>query len=187
MNRLLLRALNPFFVVVLAWIAMILQTSLFTLPLLKPLQPDSLMIGMVWFALRRKLIEGGILTLILAYLAELQSAAPQGAYLILYMGTYLLVRGINRLLVISNLTKIALMTIAATLVWRIAMIFLFRQLGELHRFWQPVLLWTLPASALTGLLGLALYPWFQKLDDATFKSTRSQKLLEDDFKLDEGV
>jgi hypothetical protein len=187
MNRLLLRALNPLMVVLLAWIIMILQTSLFTLPILKPLQPDALILGMVWFALRRKFVEGGVLTLILAYLAEMQSSAPQGSFMILYMGTYLMVRGLNRLLVVSDLTKIVFMTLGATLFWRLGMILLFRQLGLVHRYWEALLWWSLPTAAFTGLLGLLIYPWFQKLDDSTFKSTRSQKLLEDDLKLDEGV
>ncbi|HTL12503.1 MAG TPA: hypothetical protein VL588_08455, partial [Bdellovibrionota bacterium] len=73
MNKIILRHLNPAFLLILAVVGAAFQTSLFSFYPLLYLQPDLLLLLVVWCALRRKFFEGGILTLVLGDIAEVHS------------------------------------------------------------------------------------------------------------------
>src|SRR4051812_44363716 len=98
MIRILLIALNAPAIVLLVSFAIALQTSLFASYPLYFIQPDAILLVVIWCALRRNFTEGGILTLILANIGEIHSSAPQGLMMICYMMIYLIVRGSSKVL-----------------------------------------------------------------------------------------
>ena len=71
MTRLILRALNAPLLLLLVTLGVAALSSLFTEYPLIYLQPNLVLIAVIWCALRRPFIEGGILTLIIAENAEI--------------------------------------------------------------------------------------------------------------------
>src|SRR5262245_36686835 len=100
MTRILLRYLNFPALVLLVILGVAIQTSLFASYPFLYLQPDFVLLAVMWCALHRGFSEGGALTLIFAEIAEAHSAAPQGIFLASYMAIYLLVRFAARFVVI---------------------------------------------------------------------------------------
>ena len=64
MTRLLLRSLNSPALVLLALLGIAIQTSLFSFWPLSYVQPDIVLLLVIWCALRRQFFEGGVITLI---------------------------------------------------------------------------------------------------------------------------
>src|SRR4051812_25301505 len=90
------------------------QTSFFNWYPLYYFQPDLVLTVVVWCALQRSFTEGGILTLFLAQIAETHSGSPKGLYLMMYMGIYLLVRVLSRVIMLESLNaRVGLTMIAA--------------------------------------------------------------------------
>src|SRR5690606_22590765 len=114
-----LRALNPFFFILLMAIGVALQTSLFNSYPFLYLQPDIVLFGVIWCALKRGFVEGGILTLVFSNMAELHSSTPQGLFLLCYMVVYLTVRTLARYFLIPNLSAMVMLTLGASVVWKI--------------------------------------------------------------------
>src|ERR1700744_1495671 len=102
MNRLLLRFLNSPALVILTAIAIAIQTSLFATWPIRFFEPDVVLLVVMWCSLRREFVEGGVLTRIIAEIAELHSAAPQGILLVSYMAVYLIFRGAAKIFVLPT-------------------------------------------------------------------------------------
>ncbi len=178
MNKIILRALNAPGTLVLAAIALALQSSLFNSSWLNYLQPDAALILVVWMALRRSFLEGGILTLLIADLTELHSAAPQGFFLILYMMVYLLVRGAARVLVIPGLSAIVYLTMILSVIQKLVGGGLLELLGTHGKQWHQTVLMILPFTAVQGIFGLWAFPWLDRFDLKTFKHPRVERSVE---------
>jgi hypothetical protein len=175
MTRLFLRALNAPALVILAALGVALQTSLFATWPLQYLEPDLVLLVVVWCGLHRDFTEGGILTLIIAELAELHSAAPQGHFLILYMSIYLLIRGASRILVLPGVSSLVLLTIAVSLYFKFASLLLLKALGSPAIPWKKTLLLALPTATIEGLAGGWVFKWLEHFDIVTFKDPRAER------------
>jgi hypothetical protein len=174
MTRLILKALNAPALVLLTAIGIALQTSLFASSFLQYLQPDIVLLVVIWVGLRRGFAEGGIITLVIADIAEVHSAAPQGFFLILYMAIYLGVRGAYKLLVIPNLTSYVYLTLVASLSFKILSAGLLKLLGAASLPWGHLLFWMGPAAAIEAAAGIWIYRWLEQFDMKTFKHARSE-------------
>src|SRR4051812_18359453 len=119
MIRIVLRLLNSPALLLLSLVGVAIQTSLFASSPLNYIQPDILLILIVWCALKRDFTEGGVLTLILGNIAEIHSSSPQGVMLVSYMAIYLLVRLSSKLLVLPNISSLVLVTISVTVAWKL--------------------------------------------------------------------
>jgi hypothetical protein len=184
MIRLLLRTSNTPALLLIAMIGVAIQTSLFSFWILNYIEPDVLFLLVIWCALRRPYVEGGILTLLIAEIAEVHSAAPSGMYMISYMTAYLALRGAARLLVISDLAFLRLLTLFASVFVKIIMMIVFGLMGGSRAQIQHMIIFIFPSAVMNGFLGQYLYAWLQKLDWVTFKNTRAERLLGDDLQLE---
>ena len=122
MTRLLLRALNAPALVLLALLGIAVQTSLFAFWPLTYLQPDIVLLLVIWFALRRALsFEGGVVTLLVSHdRGGSQRRALRASFMITYMLIYLGVRVAARLLVIPDLSSVILVTLIVSAIAKIS-------------------------------------------------------------------
>jgi hypothetical protein len=184
MTRLLLRALNAPALLLLVAIGVAIQTSLFASYPFLYLQPDAVLLGVIWCALRRGFIEGGILTLVMANVAEVHSASPQGVFLIAYMAVYLCVRVSARVFVMPGLVSLVLVTLASSVFWKLACLGILHLLGVAGSQWRHTLALLFPGAVMEGAVAIWVYKWLEKFDWATYKSARARQILEDELQLE---
>lgn len=184
MTRLFLRWLNPIAIFFMALFGIALQSSLFSFWVLPYFQPDVVLLLVLWCALQRGFLEGGILTLILADATEIHSSAPQGIFLITYMLVYLAVRLCDRLFVIPDVKAYATVSLLATVLAKIIPLLTLHLLGVPPAQWKQALVFIAPVAIVNGLLGRWLFQRLDRFDWITYKSPRSEQMLEDEMAIE---
>lgn len=184
MNRILLSWLNAPLFVLLALIGVGLQTSLFSTYPLMYLQPDLVLLAVVWCGLKRGFIEGGILTLILSNIAEVHSSAPQGLLLMSYMGIYLLIRLTAKLFVIPNFNAMIMLTLAASVIWKLENLLALHFLALAGQQWRHTLVFLMPGAVIEGVVALWVFRALDRFDWITFKNPRAHQAVQDELSLE---
>ena len=179
MTRLLLRFLNAPVLILMSLVGIALQTSLFSFWVLPDFQPDVVLLMVVWFALRRDFLEGGILTLLLGGISESHSAAPAGTFLVTYMVVYLAGRLANRVLVIPDLRTYGYVTVVAAFLARIATKLMVYLLGISAIHWQTEILLVISSAGVNGMLSPVLFRWLNRFDFVTYKGVRPDQILDE--------
>ncbi|MEO5970095.1 MAG: hypothetical protein ABIQ95_09220 [Bdellovibrionia bacterium] len=183
MTRLILRLLNAPFLILIVAIGIALQSSLFcTWPLIY-LQPDVILPVVVWCALKRNFDEGGIITLIIANMGEIHSAAPSGIFLLSYMIVYLLVRAASRYFVIQSLISFAVVTLISSAGWTLIGQLILYLLGISASQWKHTLTFMLLGACIEGVFSIWAFKWLEKFDWSTFKNLRAEQAMEDELQL----
>lgn len=181
MTRLLLRAINSPALVLLAMVGIAIQTSLFSFWPLIYLQPDIVLLVVIWCALRRPFVGGGVITLIVSHIAEIHSGAPSGVFLITYMILYLGLRGASRILVIPDLTSMILATLVLSALSKICIGVLLTLLGAGGSQWRHLLFYLIPEAMVNGMMGKWLFRWLDRFDWVTFRSAQAERALESEL------
>lgn len=184
MRKIILRLLNGPSLIILVAIGIAVQSSLFNSYPFLYLQPDVVLIAVIWCALRRDFTEGGILTLLMGDIAELHSSSPQGLFLISYLAIYLGVRAANRLLVIPHFSSLIILTLCASVAWKLTNLAVLDLMGLSGNQWKHTLVLLLPGAVMQGVIGIWVYRWLEKFDWVTFKNERARQALEDELQLD---
>ncbi len=179
MRRIILRLLNAPGLVLLAAIAVALQTSLFAWKPISYFQPDFILLFVIWCGLKRDFFEGGVLTLIIADITEIHSSSPQGLFLISYMAVFLLVRLASKVLVIPGLSSWITLTLSLSVICRLVGLGIILALGASRNQWHQTLLTIFPGAVVAGLCGTFFYKWLEKYDALTFKRGHEQMLETD--------
>lgn len=180
MNRIILRLVNAPGLVLLAAIAVAIQTSLFNWKPANYFQPDLTLLLVIWFSLKRDFFEGGVLTLLVGDIVEIHSSAPQGLFLITYMVVFFLVRLAAKVFVIPSIHSWVMLTIVSSVVGRLLGLGLLMLLGASSNQWRQTALMIFPGAAMAGICGAFMFKWLDKYDQLTFKHLREQ-VLEDDL------
>lgn len=183
MIRLVLRFLNGPILVLFVAVGIAVQSSLFASWPLLYLQPDIVLLAVVWCALRRNFTEGGAITLIAAEMSEIHSATPQGLYLICYMTVFLLVRSASRFLVIPSLFSYAMLTLASSVAWKLTGLIVLYLLGASGNQWKHTLTFVFIGAAVEGVISIWVYKWLEKFDWVTFKNARAEHALDEELQL----
>ncbi len=184
MTRIFLRILNAPILILLCIIGVALQTSLFRFYPLNYLQPDIILLGVIWFSIYRNFTEGGCLTLILADIAEIHSSTPQGVFLICYIAVNLLVRALSHWLVMRDLTSIVILTLGMSIFWKLSCLFVLYLFGLGPNQWKHTAALLLPGSIMAGVLSIWVYRGLEWFDRITYKDIHSKKFLEEEFELE---
>jgi cell shape-determining protein MreD len=183
MNRALLQALNAPLFLLMALVAVAIQSSLFHGTLGNLIQPDFLILGVVWCGLRRPLIEGSILTLLLGEIAEIHSSAPQGILMLNYVGVFLLTRLSLKLFVVRGRRSWVLLAFIGALFWKVVFLCTLYLLDLSENQWRHTLTYLLPNAVSTGLISWWAMPWLERFDFWTWKSERVRQAIEGDLLL----
>mgnify|MGYP000443934747 CR=1 FL=1 len=184
MTRILLRALNGPILISFVIVAIALQSSLFSSWPLSYLQPDVVLLVTIWCALRRSFVEGGIITLLIADIGEIHSAAPQGLYLVSYMVIFLLMRAACRFLVIPSLFSYAILTLLSSVLWKLIGLLMLYLLGVSANQWKHTLTFLFVGAAVEGVISIWIYRWLDRFDWLTFKHARAEHSMDEELQLD---
>jgi hypothetical protein len=183
-TRLLLRTLNFPALVLVAAIGIALQTSLFASWPLSYLQPDAVLLLVIWSSLRRGFIEGGLMTLVVADLAELHSAAPQGLFLIGYMVIFLAVRAASRVFVLPSLSAMVIVTLIASVSFKLCCLGVLHLLGASANQWRHTVMFMFPTAVIEGALSIWAYRWLERFDWLMYRTPRGDQAQEEELQLE---
>ncbi|NBU20142.1 hypothetical protein EBS43_01820 [bacterium] len=184
MTRAILRALNSPILILMMIIAVALQSSLFASGWMRNFQPDFVLILVVWFGLRRNFEEGGIMTLLLANLNEIHTAAPQGLFLIGYMLVYFGIRLISKLLVIPNLLSYSFLAGGSTIFFRICCMIVLYLLGASAFHWRYTLTSVFLSALAQTLFSIWIYRWLDRFDWITYKNNQAARIMDEELQLE---
>lgn len=184
MKRLVLKFLNVPIFIILILLGISIQSTCFSFYPLNYLQPDFILIAIIWCALRRSFFEGGVLTLLLGRIGEIHSSSPQGIMMLSYMMTFLMTRVIYRWLMMPSLTSWVVLTLGASIFYKLFALWVLYLLGVAENQWKQTISLLLPGAAVAGIIGVWIYAWLEKFDLATYKDPRSEKKLEEDLQLE---
>lgn len=120
-----LKYFNPFLFLLCFLFVTAVQTTLSKTHLLGWLHLDFWVLAIVWFGLRRSFEEGGLLTLLVAHLTELQSSSPAGLFSQSLMLLFFSIRFANQIFIIQSLKDYCWSVFWGTWVWK----FFFWNLG----------------------------------------------------------
>lgn len=177
MTRILLKTLNAPALIFLVILGIAVQTSLFASYPLLYLQPDVVLLVVIWISLKRPLTEGGMITLILASFAEIHSSAPQGLFLICYMSIYLLMRAVSKILVISNLASLVILTLIASIFFKSMHLMILYLMNLAVHQWKHTLILLFPGAAMEGIVSIWIYRALDYFDWITYKNPKTQRQL----------
>jgi hypothetical protein len=184
MNRIILKFLNPPILIIITLLCVVIQTSLFQSWPLLYLQPDFILLAVVWCALKRNFEEGGIITLIVANIAEVHSAAPAGLFLTTYMLVYLGIRGASQIIVIPGRLSIVMVTMFSSIVWKLEGLWILHFLGAAGNQWKHTVTLLFPGAVIEGVVSIWFFRALEKFDWMTYKNARAEKLSEGEMDLE---
>ena len=184
MSRLLLQFLNaPVIILAALWVVAI-ESSLFTFQPIRNLQPELVILLVLWFGLKRSFIEGGILTLIVGEIAEANSGAPQGVLILAYVSAFLAIRSLSRVLVFPDFARAGPLAFLLCVSQRIIVSGIMFLLGVQMIQWEQIVFYWIPGAAATSILSIPIYRWLARWDWITFKDERARQALEDELQLE---
>jgi len=163
---------------------MAFQGTLFNSVTLAFFQPDIILFFVLWLAMKRDFAEGGILTLILAYLVELKSGGPRGLFLIHYMTLFLVTRFLYRNFHVLTRRSLILIGVGASIVSRLGILFLMYLLNKADNLWFHTLQLLAPTAIIHGILIPFVFRALYRFDFWTFKNPEAEHRYERDLYLD---
>jgi cell shape-determining protein MreD len=169
---------------VIALFALTIQSTLFNHPSIAFFQPDLIIFFVVWVAIRRTFIEGGILTLLFGYLVELHSAAPQGFYLSIYMAIYLTSRFLYQQFQISNKKVLLIVGIGFAVLMRFLILFILFLMNRADNVWNHTLQLMAPTIFSHALMIFLVFKVLLRFDNWTLKNPDAERHHERNFHLD---
>jgi len=175
MIGILLRFLNAPGLILITVVGIAIQTSLFVSWPFNYFQPDIVLLIVVWCALRRGFTEGGIITLLTANLAEIHSAVTQGLMMVSYMLVYLAVRLASRILVIPDLSSYVIVTLFASMAWKLSNLAMLYGLGAAGNTWRHTLLFLAPGALVEAAMGFWIYKRLERFDWFTHKKSPTEQ------------
>jgi hypothetical protein len=180
-----LKLLNIPGLLLFALVSMALQSTLFNFPALAFFKPDVILFLVLWAAMKREMFEGGILTLLFAYLVELKSGVPKGLFLIHYMFIFLVTRFLYRKFQVMNRRSLILIGVGAAVFSHLNLLFLMYLLNKSENLWFLTIQLLAPAAIVHGVLIPFAFRFLYLFDNWTFKNPEAEHRYERDFYLDE--
>lgn len=185
MNPLMLRYSNTPILIALVLIGIGLQTSFFSFYPLNYLQPDLILFLVIWMSFKRSWLEGGVLTLLFAEIAEIHSTGTRGLYFATYMGVFMTLKVMNKLLLFQNFQSLIGVTLFSSIFWKLSTLALLYFLGYGSQQWRHTLSLLLPGALMQGVLGIWVYRGLSKIDWFTLKDPRARDAMRDESILSE--
>lgn len=181
MNSLVLRTLNPIFVLLAFVLLLAAESAVFGYSWLRYFQPQIAIAWIIWFSIKRGFTEGGILTLLIAEICEIHSASPQGYYFVSYMAVYLSLRLSDRFLVLPQGQGGWVLTAIVATLQHIFHLFIFQSL-EISSSSLLALAVRLPLHTVTtSLFCYWIYKLLYRLDWITFKNPQAQAAADEEL------
>lgn len=185
MSHFFLRAWNLPGLILIVLFGVAIQTSLFSYYPFLYLQPDIVLLAVIWCSLRRSFFEGGVCVIIFANIAEVHSAVPQGVYLMAYMAVFFTIRVLARYVLLRKLSALVGLTLFSSIFWKLSVLLITYLLTDKSEQWRHTVALLLPGAVVQGAVSVWIYKAFEKFDWVTFKDPRARQSMEDEFHLSE--
>jgi hypothetical protein len=173
MIRILLRTLNAPILIGFVILGIALQTSLFNAWPASYFQPDTVLWIVIWCSLKRNFEEGACIVLIIAEIAEIHSAAPQGTWMLCYMAVFLILRAISQFTLIPTFFSYTSVTCCAFFLLKISHFLVLNLLGshinEQHFSFMAT------TAAVETLAAPWIYRHLHQFDVLTFKNPQADR------------
>lgn len=169
----------------LTLLAVTVQSTLFNHPAISFFQPDLILFMLIWISIKRGFIEGGILTLLLGYLVEINSSTPRGFFLCVYMLIFMTARILSQHFQIINKTTLTLAGLGFSVVMRVAILFFLYLLNRAEFAFHHTIQLLAPTILSHSLLIFPAFKILQKFDNITLKNPDAERRHERNFYLDE--
>jgi len=183
-SHLFIKALNIPALIFILCIGIGIQSALFSYQPLHYFKPEIGIFIVLWCALKRKFTEGGIVTLIAAYIVELHSSAPSGTIMSAYMLSYLLLRSCSGYLLLSKPHSMLILTAVFSLTIKVFHIIILSLINPNDLHWFNLFEVSLPNLITEVILATWIFRLLKKLDWVTFKYSKEEQ-PHDDLKLTE--
>ena len=140
------------------------QSVIFHIPFISYLGADLLLLPILYFAVKKPLIEGLTFSFILSYIAELNTIAPSGLVTTCYMITYISTNIAKDFLLFQSSKKLPSLVIFGCLAWKISFLVAIYFIGALEDIWGKIILF-FPIYVIAELiLAKPLFHLFQYID-----------------------
>lgn len=173
MARIILKLINIPGLIFFLSLAVAIQTSFFNFWPMTYFQPDAALIFVIWCALKRKFIEGGILTLVFAHIGELHSSAPQGIFLLAYVLIFLWIRLLARWVALPSLNSVILLAVISGILWKGLIAIALRMLAGHEFSWLLMATYLVPGAVAEAFLANFGFRFLEKWDWISFKTRRA--------------
>lgn len=174
MRRELYQWLNVAVLIVIALFICGLQTVILKLPLFNWMGVDLLLLLVTYLGLKRGIILGVFVTLVIGHIAELHSGSPIGfatsCYLVVFGATVFT----REFFIMESPFSIVMLGVFSGIAWKLAFLILAYKADTLSNVWKPILFFILPYLISQGLLIRPFFAFLQRLDTATGVGEQSE-------------
>jgi penicillin-binding protein 2 len=177
------RGLNFLVMVILALFISAAQAVVLKLNLISWLSLDLVLLMVIYLALHRQLLEGILLILLVARIAEIHSASPAGILTLGYLGVFISIWFVKRMLLVGTSFSSILLAMAGGLLWKIYFLMLAIHQGLFSNVWRNTLELLIPFLLGMALFSRPIFAFFKKVDTITNISQESEaeQLSGEDF------
>lgn len=183
MYRNILPKLNFGIFLLIAMAAAVVQSTIFGYTPLNFVQPDIILITVIYFGFRRTLIEGGIFVLLAAIIMEQHSGAGNNYFLAAYTYIFMATKVISRLIVVPSMLSTISIVAALTLLERLGLLLLTHWSGGNVGFvFRHLFVSILPGILIQVIFTPICFSWFMNIDLKTFKDEHA----EDEYDINKG-
>ena len=146
------------------------QSVILRLPLISWLSTDILLICILYFAIKKNIIEGMSLSFILSYFAELSSLAPSGLILSCYMITYILTNVAKDFIQLQKSESLFPSLFFVCVTWKLSFLIIAAFIGNMEGTLQKTIL-VFPFYLMAQLLlTKPLFYIFHRIDSLSEKN-----------------
>ena len=167
MRRELYHVLNLALILILALFFCAFQTVILRIRLISWLELDLILLTVLYLGLRRNMLEGSVLTLVLARIAEVHSGSPAGLLVSTYMVVYGLTVLTRELFLMEGDFSIVLAGVLGGVTWKISFLILMALMDRFANVWQPAILFLIPYLAALGLFARPVFYLLERIDSLT--------------------
>ncbi len=184
MYRNLFRTIRLNFWIYLAFslFAVAVQSTVFGYYPLRYLQPDLILILMVYMGFKRILFEGGVFAILAATIIESHSSAGNHYFLTTYLYVFLISNVLRRTVIIPDMLSSIGIVSAMTVLKKVGILILLGVEGRAVNGLRAFLVFLIPGLIVQAFLTPALFSLFHFIDLKTFKDAHS----EDEYDINKG-
>lgn len=156
--------LNIFLILLFAVFACALQSVFLKLNFISWLHLDILLLIVVYLALHRNLIEGGMITVIIARLVEVNSGSPAGLMISCYLIVFLTTLFSREMFLLGTSVSTIILAMLGGLIWKLSLFLITAFLGILPDVWRSLLIFLIPSLIALGIFITPVFSILEKID-----------------------
>lgn len=167
MRRELFHSINIGIIVLCGLLFCTIQTVLLRTDLLSLINLDLILLLTLYIGLKRPILEGTLLVLVISHFAEIHSGAPAGLLMSSYLFCYAATVLTREFFLMESGFSIILLGVSGGLLWKFVFLVLCYFMEILPNLWKPSLLYLPPYLVALGLFTRPVFSLIHKIDQLT--------------------